>query len=161
VTGYVFKRGRLNRWKKQHASISRCFANFQLRLSDGPLAEKDKKKAKFLFLTVFRSSFEVVKDFPNYPHCFKIKIDQFDRDAPVLILAVGSENEFHEWLVCLHEAVDGTGGPQTPSATPATPMVEMPIEESKHDDDYDAPADEDSDLDAALRESLRLSQDVS
>lgn len=162
VSGYLMKRGRLNRWKKKYASLSRCFANFQLRLSDGPLTEENRKKATVHYLTVFRSSAVAIKEFHHYPYCFRIKIDQYDREAPVLVLAVNTEEEFHQWLVGLQEAVQGSkfavatnsAGtlPPVRMAAPVTPAGGTPVARREPSD---------TNLEKALAESLRVSQEES
>ena len=166
VTGSVMKRGgRLNRWKSKHASLSRGFANFQLRLSDD---EASRKKPTVFVLTLFRSTFEPTKEFSNYPHAFKIKTDKLDKNSQELILAVKTEKEFNLWLVGLHEAVNGSGSPAGPKGAPPVTSIQFsphadtePVSQLNNNA-YDFPAsssDNDSDLEAALAESLRLSQE--
>eukprot|EP00977_Amphora_coffeiformis_P012731 scaffold3224_cov158-Amphora_coffeaeformis.AAC.20 len=173
VTGYVMKRGRLNRWKKLYATLSRRFANFQLRLSESPQQGGSRKKHSFYFLTVFRSTFEATRDFPNYPYCFRIKIDKHDRNAPDIVLAIGTEKEFNEWLVGLHEAVNGANAPapvaanmsplqSAPVVLPATPPVATTPERAEEAQRF-VPglcrSTEEEDLAMALAESLREAEE--
>jgi hypothetical protein len=157
-SGPVMKRGRLNRWKQQHASLLRGFATFQLHLSDSSPTLGHSKKPSVYSLVVFRSNYEVVKTFPNFPFAFRIKIDKFNRNSPEVVLAVKTEAEFNQWIVGLHEAVNGGGqvakrpptSPPpvfTPKRIPQQPMVtvqQLPTEDSA--------------LAAALEESLRVSE---
>ena len=159
------KRGRLNRWKAKHATLSRGFANFQLRLSDATPGSVDasRKKPSVYALTVFRASFEATKEFSNYPYAFRIKTDKSDKNSQELILAVRSEEEFNLWVVGLHEAVNGLESSPATVSKRATPTHLSPsVVTPQHSDPYELPAsssDNDSDLEAALAESLRLSQE--
>ena len=169
VSSYVMKRGRLNRWKAKYATLSRGFANFQLRLSDGPGPEDSRKRPSVHNLVVFRASFVATREFSNYPYAFRIKTDRHDKNSQELVLSVRNEEEFKLWLGALHQAVNGSGPPVTSKgATPNVPpshfspgVVTPPRQDSNAHDFAASSSDNDSDLEAALAESLRLSQEAS
>ena len=104
-------------------------------------------------MTIFRSVFEATNDFPNYPYCFRIKIDKHDRNSQDILLAVGTEKEFSEWLVGLHEAVHGANAP-VPTDIPGATFAEREDEVQRFVPGLGRSSEED-DLATALAESLR------
>lgn len=169
VASFVMKRGRLNRWKRKYVSLSRRFANFELKLSDGPNSQDSRKhKVSSHFLTVFRSGFETTKEFSSYPYCFRIKTDQYNREAPVLVLAVQTHEEFHQWLVGLQEAVQGSSAapvvtdPMEKLPSPiraAATSPSTPVATAAGGNGGRSTPLQDTDFEAALAESLRVSQE--
>ena len=152
--GTVNKRGRLNRWKKLHASLCRGFATFQLHLSESAPLPGSGKKPTVYSLVVFRSSFEVLKGLSNHPYAFRIKMDQYHKGGTELVLSVNTEEELNQWITGLQEAVNGANAPKnvtTPMGT-TPPIITQPRNEVGNAAAYD------SDLQTALQQSLRESE---
>ena len=90
----------LRQWKKKHATLYQNFSNFQLVLSDVTSAKADKTY-------VLEVGVSTIHRYATQRYAFIIRVDPYDKEAPVIFAAAQNEKEYQQWMSALKLATTG------------------------------------------------------